>query len=91
MRPDRVVRLRDGREVSSSSEEWRAECEARYVAKLPDREARRGYLSRVEAKRGADARKALERAAREIFDAEVAPVLRAALAAKKERNGSYCT
>ncbi len=39
------VTLHDGRVVDSSSEDWRHECEARWILdKLPSRDARRCYL-----------------------------------------------
>lgn len=47
-----VVTLRDGRVVSSSSEAWRLECEARTVLKRRDRKE---YLEKVRQKRGVDA------------------------------------
>lgn len=36
--------LHDGREVASDSEEWRAECEARWVLGLPSAEDRRAWI-----------------------------------------------
>lgn len=39
-----IVKLHDGTEVTSDSEEWRAECEARWVIKLPDKGARRRFI-----------------------------------------------
>lgn len=101
---DTLVTLYSGHRVSSSSEEWRAECEARQIWKLlqgpereklvanlrkkrgpagfqrlmdkirelepwlvldlPTRDQRRAYAARVEAKRGPQARIALEAAVR---------------------------
>ena len=55
-----MVILHDGRVVHSSSEEWRAECEARHVLRLPDVKARRAYLRRAGSKRGEAARAQLE-------------------------------
>lgn len=46
------VTLADGRTVRSDSPEWRAEAEARHVARMPSREDRRSYVDGVEAKRG---------------------------------------
>jgi hypothetical protein len=46
------VTLRDGRVVSSSSEAWRLECEARTILKRRDRKE---YLEKVREKRGVDA------------------------------------
>jgi len=47
-----AVTLRDGRIVSSSSEAWRLECEARTILKRKDRKE---YLEKVRQKRGVDA------------------------------------
>jgi len=47
-----AVTLRDGRVVSSSSEAWRLECEARTILKRRDRKE---YLEKVRQKRGVDA------------------------------------
>ena len=47
-----MVVLVDGREVSSASEEWRHECEARYILKLPSLEQRRAWLADLERRRG---------------------------------------
>lgn len=33
-----------GREVDTASEEWRRDCEARYILAMPDRQARNEYL-----------------------------------------------
>lgn len=41
------------------SEEWRMECEARYVLSIPKQE-RQNYLADVEGKRGKEARLTLE-------------------------------
>lgn len=41
------------------SEEWRMECEARYVLSIP-KEQRKNYLADVEDKRGKEARLTLE-------------------------------
>ena len=46
------VTLRDGRGVSSNSEAWRLECEARTILKRRDRKE---YLEKVRQKRGVDA------------------------------------
>lgn len=85
---DGLVTLRDGRRVSNVSEEWRAECEARYVANMPNRAARQHYLGLVQGARGIEVRRALEREGRKIFEADVAPKLRAAMAAQEEHDGS---
>jgi len=52
MTTDVSVTLRDGRIVSSSSEAWRLECEARTILKRRDRKE---YLEKVRQKRGVDA------------------------------------
>ena len=52
MTTDVSVTLRDGRVVSSSSEAWRLECEARTILKRKDRKE---YLEKVTQKRGVDA------------------------------------
>ena len=52
MTTDVSVTLRDGRVVSSNSEAWRLECEARTILKRRDRKE---YLEKVRQKRGVDA------------------------------------
>ena len=52
MTTDVSVTLRDGLVVSSSSEAWRLECEARTILKRRDRKE---YLEKVREKRGVDA------------------------------------
>lgn len=47
--------LVDGRVVSTTSEEWRHECEARAIAALPSLEQRRAWLRDIEERRGAAA------------------------------------
>lgn len=39
-----MVKLIDGREVDSASEEWRHECEARAVLAIPTKRQRQEYL-----------------------------------------------
>lgn len=56
-----IVRLHDGREVDSRSEDWRHECEARYILRLPSKEARRDMLAKIEEARGRAERERLER------------------------------
>lgn len=63
-----TVTLRDGRQVSNSSEEWRHECEARSVVAMPTREARRKHLELVAQLRGPTARERLEVTARELWE-----------------------
>jgi hypothetical protein len=55
--------------TDTSSEAWRAECEARYLLALADVDARRKYLKLVEAARGAAVRAQLEEDARRMFSA----------------------
>ena len=45
---------------NSYSEEWRMECEARYVLSIP-KDKRKLYLADVEAKRGKEPREQLEK------------------------------
>lgn len=66
-----LVTLIDGRQVDSASEPWRHECEARYVANLPSREARQGYLAFVRDRRGGPAGQQLEELATRIYGTEV--------------------
>ncbi len=56
------VALVDGTFVDSTSELWRAECEARHVLRLRSKMQRHEYLARVEAKRGKDSRDVLQAA-----------------------------
>jgi hypothetical protein len=42
----------DGRVVCNTCEDWRMECEARWVCRLPDKQARVDYLASVEKRRG---------------------------------------
>jgi hypothetical protein len=50
-----LVTLHDDRQVGSYSEEWRLECEAKMVTRLPTLEKRRKYLEAVQEKRGVKA------------------------------------
>lgn len=67
------VTLHDGRVVGSWSEDWRAECEARMVARMPTQGQRHAYILRVRVGngrhkgRGDEAANELERRARAIF------------------------
>ncbi len=47
-----MPRLHDGTEVSSYSEAWRHECEARWILALPSLDARRAWLASLEKRRG---------------------------------------
>lgn len=60
-----LVRLVDGREVSTSSEERRAECLRRHeqvtaLLGMPKRAERVAYLQRIEAAEGIEARRRVE-------------------------------
>ena len=46
-----MPRLHDGTEVSSYSEAWRHECEARWILSLPSLDDRRAWLASLEKKR----------------------------------------
>lgn len=50
---ERLVAIHDGSVVSNYSEEWRLECEAKYVMAMPSRSSRLDYLDRL-AGRGFD-------------------------------------
>jgi hypothetical protein len=54
-----LVQLIDGKFVERDAEEWRHECEARYVLSLSSLEERRRFLSVIESKRGLPAANAL--------------------------------
>lgn len=56
---DGMATLIDGRQVSSASEEWRHECEARHVASMPLEIDRQAYIEAVMQRRGAAAGTAL--------------------------------
>lgn len=64
-----TVRLHDGREVLSNSQDWLLECEAKYVLKQPTIEARRTLLAAIEKRSGAKAREELEQRALAIWRA----------------------
>lgn len=53
--------------MDTYSEEWRAICECRHVANLPDREARRRYLDGVKRVRGVAAALRLEEGVRTMW------------------------
>lgn len=55
-----MVKLADGREVPSDSQEWFLECEARHILNLPSKPARLELLDQIEKRRGPDARRELE-------------------------------
>ena len=54
----KMVSLVSGKEVSSSGQEWRVECEARHLLKMPLKERRAALVAREE-KRGKQAVDAL--------------------------------
>lgn len=54
------VTLADGRQVLSDSPEWRAECEARTILDMPNKQVRLDFLDKIEKRRGAQARRDLE-------------------------------
>jgi len=78
-----VVTLRDGRKVSSWSEAWRHETEARSICHMPTMAERRLYLDRIERRRGTAARKVLEAEVRAIWDAERRPEIERLRAARR--------
>ena len=47
-----MPKLHDGREVDSASEEWRHECEAHAINRLPTLQERRAWLEAIEQRRG---------------------------------------
>lgn len=65
-----LVELVDGTQVPSDSEAWRCECEARTLLAIPH-EARADVLERIEQKRGAEAKRQLQDAMREVEHAFV--------------------
>ena len=67
---ERMVTLFDGTVVSNYSEEWRAECEARTVCRMPRKLDRRLYMQAVEARRGREARDAVESLVRKVWGTE---------------------
>lgn len=73
----RMVTLRDGRQVPSDSEEWRHECEARTICRMPTRAERRESLERIERLRGTAARLAVQAEVTAIWEAEFRPKLSA--------------
>ena len=66
----RMMTTHDGREVPSDSEEWRAECEARFMLKMRTKQHRHSYLEAVEKRRGADSRRALERLVMLVWESD---------------------
>ena len=66
------VTLHDGRVVDAISEEFRAECEARFVLGLPTKAQRREYLAGVAEHRGRPARVRLESLVLKVYEARKA-------------------
>jgi len=54
--------------MDKESDQWRIECEARYVLKLHGLQRRRDYLALVERRRGAAARGELELVVKRQWD-----------------------
>lgn len=67
-----LVRLLDGREVDSTSEHWRHECEARAIAKLPTLNERRAHLEAVEQRRGKESADRLRVTMKALWEADTA-------------------
>lgn len=65
----REVTLHDGTVVSSYSEAWRAECEARAVVNMATLQQRRDYLAGVEKKRGPASAQELRRHVARLWEA----------------------
>lgn len=65
-----TVKLHDGREVLSDSQEWLQECLARRVLKMATREARRQWLDAWEKRHGKDSRVRLERHIIAVWEAQ---------------------
>lgn len=61
------AQLIDGRMVSTSSEDWRAECEARYALKM-DLTRRRAFIEAVEKQRGKPAADKLRASIKAVWD-----------------------
>lgn len=68
-----TVTLIDGREVSSNSEDWRAECEARAVCQLRTKLNRHDYMARVKDRRGEASAEALRVLVLQVWNAEFRP------------------
>ena len=60
--------LHDGTEVSSYSEAWRHECEARWILALPSLEQRRDWLASLEKRRGVAAVDQLKRTMKALHE-----------------------
>jgi hypothetical protein len=62
--------LIDGTEVSTNSEQWRHECEARAISSLPTLADRRAWLEQIEKRRGKDEASRLRVTMRALWDAK---------------------
>lgn len=80
-----MVTLADGREAPSDSEEWRAECEAKWVLDLPSKAARHDFVygpvgqdgirrGGVAKRRGMEAAKRLEQRVRRLWSFKLAEI-----------------
>lgn len=67
------VTLVDGREVYRDSEDWRHECEANAIAKLPTLADRRAWLEAIEHRRGKAAADSLRATMRQLWEARKQP------------------
>lgn len=68
-----TVRLIDGRDVDSASEDWRHESEASAIAALPTLEERRAWLESLEKKRGKEAVDALRETMKALWEGRSKP------------------
>ena len=66
---DRPVQLHDGSTVSSYSEDWRADCEAREILAMASKSERQAYLERVEKRRGQPATDRLRAVIMRVWEA----------------------
>lgn len=65
-----LVTLHDGRQVPNNSEDWRHECEARAILRLPTLGQRRAWLESLLRHRGAAGVDRLRHTMGAIWDAE---------------------
>ncbi len=66
---DRPVQLHDGTMVSSYSDLWRQECEAREILAMASKAERQAYLERVELRRGRAATDRLRAVVMKVWEA----------------------
>lgn len=64
-----TVRLIDGREVPSDSEEWRHECQCRAIARLYPVDVRRECLEKLEAEHGKPYVERIKETLKKMWDA----------------------